>query len=254
VLGLSGTVLLTSGGVWYGTRRRMRRKMEILERQRAIERERTRIAKDIHDDLGASLTRINLLSQSARRDMDDPPQREKNLDQICTTARQLTRAMDEIVWAVDPQHDTLDSLASYLDKLIHELLGASGIRCRLDFPAQLPAWPVTADVRHNLFLAFKEALHNVLKHSAATEVRVSFALDSTAIAVNIADNGRGFDPAVLMETALNGGHPAQTGPRRNGLVNMRKRLQEIGGRCEIQSERDRGTQVTFYLPVKEMAK
>jgi ligand-binding sensor domain-containing protein/signal transduction histidine kinase len=254
VLGLSGTVLLTSGGVWYGTRRRMRRKMEILERQRAIERERTRIAKDIHDDLGASLTRINLLSQSARRDMDDPPQREKNLDQICTTARQLTRAMDEIVWAVDPQHDTLDSLAIYLDKLIHELLGASGIRCRLDFPAQLPAWPVTADVRHNLFLAFKEALHNVLKHSAATEVRVSFALDSTAIVVNIADNGRGFDPAVLMETALNGGHPAQTGPRRNGLVNMRKRLQEIGGRCEIQSERDRGTQVTFYLPVKEMAK
>jgi ligand-binding sensor domain-containing protein/signal transduction histidine kinase len=251
VVGLSGTVLLTSAGVWYGTRRRMRRKLEFLERQQAIERERTRIAKDIHDDLGASLTRINLLSQSARRDLDDPPQREKNLDQICITARQLTRAMDEIVWAVDPQHDTLDSLASYLDKLIHELLGASGIRCRLDFPAQLPAWPVTADVRHNLFLAFKEALHNVLKHSAATEVRISFVLEPAAVAVNIADNGRGFDPAVLTETALNGGKPR---PRLNGLVNMRKRLQEIGGRCEIQSERGRGTQVTFYLPVKEAAK
>ncbi len=254
VLGLSGIVLLTSGGVWYGMRRRMRRKLEFLERQRAIERERTRIAKDIHDDLGASLTRINLLSQSARRDMDDPPQREKNLDQICTTARQLTRAMDEIVWAVDPQHDTLDSLASYLSKLIHELLGASGIRCRLDFPAQLPPWPVTADVRHNLFLAFKEALHNVIKHSQATEVRISFVLEPAAVAVNIADNGCGFDPAMLTETALNGGHPAQAGPRLNGLVNMRKRLQEIGGRCEIQSERGRGTQVTFYLPVKEAAK
>jgi signal transduction histidine kinase len=251
VVGLAGTVLLTSAGVWYGTRRRMHLKLEFLERQRAIERERTRIAKDIHDDLGASLTRINLLSQSARRDMDDPPQREKNLDQICTTARQLTRAMDEIVWAVDPQHDTLDSLASYLDKQIHELLGASGIRCRLDFPAQLPAWPVTADVRHNLFLAFKEALHNVLKHSAATEVRISFVLEPSAVAVSIMDNGRGFDPAVLTETALNGGQPR---PRLNGLVNMRKRLQEIDGRCEIQSERGRGTQVTFYLPVKEVAK
>jgi signal transduction histidine kinase len=148
----------------------------------------------------------------------------------------------------------MDSLASYLSKLIHELLGASGIRCRLDFPAQLPPWPVTADVRHNLFLAFKEALHNVIKHSQATEVRISFVLEPAAVAVNIADNGCGFDPAMLTETALNGGHPAQAGPRLNGLVNMRKRLQEISGRCEIQSERGRGTQVTFYLPVKEAAK
>jgi signal transduction histidine kinase/ligand-binding sensor domain-containing protein len=247
-LGLSGIILLTGGGVWYGTRRRMRRKLEFLERQRAIERERTRIAKDIHDDLGASLTRINLLSQSARRGMDDPPQTVKNLDQICTTARQLTRAMDEIVWAVDPQHDTLDSLASYLGKLIHELLGDSGIRCRLDFPVHLPAWPVTAEVRHNLFLAFKEALHNVLKHSHAAEVRISFALEPAACAVNITDNGRGFDPALLTAAALNGGQPR---PRLNGLVNMRKRLEEIGGRCEIQTEPGRGTQVTFFLPMKE---
>jgi ligand-binding sensor domain-containing protein/signal transduction histidine kinase len=251
VLGLSGTVLLSSAGVWYGTRRRMRRKLEILEHQRAVEQERARIAKDIHDDLGASLTRINLLSQSVRRDTDDPSQTIKNLDQICTTARQLTRTMDEIVWAVDPQHDTLDSLANYFSKLIHELLGASGIRCRLDFPVQLPAWPLTAEVRHNLFLAFKEALHNVLKHSAATEVRISFALEPAAVAVSITDNGRGFDPTVLAETAPNGGQPRL---RLNGVVNMRKRLQEIGGHCEIKSKRGRGTQVTFYLPVKEVAK
>ena len=244
-MGLTGIILLTGSGVWYGTRSRMRRKLERVEQQRALERERTRIAKDIHDDLGASLTRINLLSQSARRDMDDPPQREKNLDQICTTARQLTRAMDEIVWAVDPQHDTLDSLASYLGKLIHELLGESGIRCRLDFPVHLPAWPVTAEVRHNLFLAFKEALHNVLKHSAATEVKISFVLEPAAFAVSIADNGRGFDLAEKEN------HPP---PRRNGLVNMRQRLQEIGGRCEIQTGRGHGTSVTFVLPVKKMVK
>ena len=250
VLSLSGTVLLTSGGVWYGTRRRMRRKLELLERQRAIERERTRIAKDIHDDLGASLTRINLLSQSARRSMDDEPQTVKNLDQICTTARQLTRAMDEIVWAVDPQHDTLDSLASYLGKLIHELMGDSGIRCRLDFPVQLPAWPVTAEVRHNLFLAFKEALHNVIKHSQATEVQISFALEPAAVVVNLTDNGCGFDPGGLTKTVLTGGLPR---PRLNGLVNMRKRLEEIGGRCEIQSERGRGTHITFILPAKKTA-
>ena len=248
VLGLAGTVLLTSGGVWYGTRRRMRRKLEFLERQRAIERERTRIAKDIHDDLGASLTRINLLSQSARRGMDDEPQTVKNLDQICTIARQLTRAMDEIVWAVDPQHDTLNSLASYLGKLIHELLGDSGIRCCLDFPGQFPALPVTAKVRHNLFLAFKETLHNVIKHSQATEVQISFVLEPAAVVVNLTDNGCGFDPDGLTKTVLTGGLPRS---RLNGLVNMRKRLQEIGGHCEIQSEGGRGTQITFIVPAKK---
>ncbi len=245
------TVLAASAAVWFDTRRRMRRKVELLEQQQAVERERTRIAKDIHDDLGASLTRINLLSQTARRDMTDPPQTVKNLDQICTTARQLTRAMDEIVWAVDPQHDTLDSLASYLGKLIHEVLGDSGIRCRLDFPLQLPAWPVTAEIRHNLFLAFKEALHNVLKHSAATEVQVTFALEPAAIMVIIADNGRGFEPARLDGTAEN---RHQTNPRLNGVLNMRKRLQEIGGRCEIKTKPGQGTQVEFFLPVNAMPK
>lgn len=244
-LTIGGLVLLAGGVAWYGTRRRMRRKLERLERQRALERERTRIAKDIHDDLGASLTRINLMSQSARRGMDDVPETMKNLDQICTTARQLTRAMDEIVWAVDPQHDTLDSLASYLGKLIHELLGDSNIRCRLDFPVYLPAWPVTAEVRHNLFLSVKEALHNVLKHSRATEVQISFALEPAAFAVKLTDNGGGFDPVEKDKSS-----PA----RRNGLINMRQRLEELGGRCEIHSQPGQGTQVTFFLPVKAAAK
>jgi len=243
-LALAGLLLLAGGGAWYGTRRRMSRKLERVERQRALERERTRIAKDIHDDLGASLTRINLLSQSTRRGMEDRPQTLKNLDQICTTARQLTRALDEIVWAVDPQHDTLDSLASYLGILIHEQTADSGIRCRLDFPVHLPAWPVTAEVRHNLFLAFKEGLHNVVKHSGATEVHIAFALQPAGFAVTISDNGRGFDPAA-------GGAGRAW---RNGLGNMRQRLTEIGGHCAIESRPGEGTQVIFSLPVREQSK
>ena len=243
-LALTGLLLLAGGGAWYGTRRRMSRKLERVERQRALERERTRIAKDIHDDLGASLTRINLLSQSTRRGMEDAPQTLKNLDQICTTARQLTRALDEIVWAVDPQHDTLDSLASYLGILIHEQTADSGIRCRLDFPLHLPVWPVTAEVRHNLFLAFKEALHNVVKHSGATEVHIAFALQPAGFAVTISDNGRGFDP----------GAGAAGRPHHNGLVNMRQRLREIGGHCAIESRPGQGTQVILSLPVREQTK
>jgi signal transduction histidine kinase len=245
VMSLVALVLVTGGGAWYGTRRRMRAKLERIERQRALERERTRIAKDIHDDLGASLTRINLLSQSARRDMRGDIQTLKNLDQICTTARQLTRAMDEIVWAVDPQHDTLDSLASYLGKLIHELLSDSGIRCRLDFPLHLPAWPVTAEVRHNLFLACKEALHNVLKHSRATEVKVSFMLEAAAFAVTIADDGCGFQPEAGMEHSRS---------LRHGLVNMRQRLEEIHGRCDVYSQPGQGTKVTFFLFANQSTK
>jgi len=241
VVTIAGLSLLAAGGAWNITRRRMRIKLEQVERQRALERERTRIARDIHDDLGASLTRINLMSQSARRSLEDVPQTAKNLDQICTTARQLTRAMDEIVWAVDPQHDTLDSLANYFSKLIHELLADSGIRCRLDFPVYLPAWPVTAEIRHNLFLAFKETLHNLLKHSGATEVQISLTLKRAAFAVKIQDNGRGFNPAAEENSVP---------PRRNGLGNMRQRLQEIGGSCEIQSQPGQGTQVTFVLPMK----
>jgi signal transduction histidine kinase len=244
-LGLAGLALLAGGGAWYGTRHRMRRKLERVERQRALERERTRIARDIHDDLGASLTRINLMSQSARREMNTVTQTKNNLDQICNTARQLTRAMDEIVWAVDPQHDTLDSLASYLGKLIFELLGDSGIRCRLEFPTYLPTWPVTAEIRHNLFLAAKESLHNVLKHSRATEVQISFALEAEAVTIKIADNGLGFElPA----------EHSQLRPQRNGIVNMRQRLQEIGGQCEILTQQGKGTQVTLTIPMQAAAK
>jgi len=247
VFGGVATALAAGGAVWFETRRRMRRRLEGAERQRDIERERSRIARNIHDDLGASLTRINLLSQATQRSLDNKPQTTKNLDQICTTARQLTRAMDEIVWAVDPQHDTLDSLATYLGKLIHETLGDSGIRCRLDFPVHLPAHPVTAEARHNLFLAVKEALHNVLKHSDATEVQLAFAVEGVAFTMKVSDNGRGFDAAAPNEASLING---QLRPRRNGLTNMHQRLREIGGHCEIHSGPGYGTHIIFSLPLK----
>ena len=236
-LALLGLLLLVGGGTWYGTRLRMGQKVGRLEHQRAVERERARIARDIHDDLGASLTRINLLSQSAQLDIEDTPQHLQVLGQISHTARKLTRAMDEIVWAVDPKHDTLESLVSYLAIVVKEVFADANIRCRLDFPRRLPAWPLTVEVRHNLFLAFKEGLHNVLKHSGATEVQIRFVLDMEMFKVMIQDNGCGFEmgPAA----------PAV----RNGLFNMRQRLAEINGDCEIQSGREKGTTVTLIVPI-----
>ncbi|MDB6021154.1 MAG: hypothetical protein JWQ04_1011, partial [Pedosphaera sp.] len=251
----AGMILAGGGSVGgvarYLTRRRLRQKMEKLERQRAIEKERARIAKDIHDDLGASLTRITLLSQSGRMDHEDPHQAAADLDQIYSTARELTRAMDEIVWAVSPQHDTLDSLVTYLGKFAQDFLSVAGVRCRLDVPIELPTWPLTAEVRHNLFLAFKEVLHNVLKHASATEVRISLTLAKSGFSLTVNDNGKGFDPA-----RVGAASPEQASEQvlrlsnGNGLTNVKKRLEEISGAFELRSAPGEGTHVRFWVAVK----
>jgi signal transduction histidine kinase len=188
--------------------------------------------------LGASLTRIAMLSQSDRGEMQLPESVTRNLDRIFATARELTRAMDEIVWAVNPRHDRLDSLASYLSRFANEYLSVAEIRCRLNLPLHLPTQPVTAEVRHNLFLAFKEALHNIVKHAAANEVRVELKLESAQLTLHVADDGRGFSMAT----------PEGRTARGNGLANMHQRLAEIGGVCEIHSEPGGGTTVTFIVP------
>jgi signal transduction histidine kinase/ligand-binding sensor domain-containing protein len=243
------TTALVVSSVWFVARRRMRSKLERIERQQAVERERTRIAKDIHDHLGANLTRISLLSQSAHGELENPGQAAIQLDRIYDTSRELTRSMDEIVWAVNPQHDTLDSLASYLGNFAQEYLVSINIRCRLDMPLHLPHWPITAELRHNVFLAFKEALHNVVKHSGATEASVSLTTDTGGFNLIVQDNGRGFD----VVAAENDWETQRLG-RGNGLKNLRQRLEKIGGRCEIQSTPGTGTQIKFFVSVPAAAR
>ena len=249
LLGGLVTVLAASGAVWFDTRRRMRRKLDRAERQRDIERERSRIAQDIHDDLGAQLTRITMMSESARGDLSNPGRAAAGLEKIYDTARELTRSMDEIVWAVSPRHDTLESLASYLEKFAHDWLATAGFRCRLDLPLQFPEWRLTSEVRHNVFLAFKEALHNAVKHSGASEVHIRLAVKENSFELVVSDNGRGF----FAGEQANGysatpGRPASG----NGLENMRRRLTAIGGNCDIQSASGTGTKVTFFLQARSL--
>jgi signal transduction histidine kinase len=243
------TALAGGGIVWLDARRRMRRKLERLQRQQAVERERIRIARDIHDDLGANLTRITMLSESARSDLDSPQLVAGHLDQIHNTARELTRAMSEVVWAVNPRHDTLDSVAAYLEEFGQNLLRTAGIRCKMDMPSQFPARVITAEVRHNLFLAFKEALHNAIKHSGASEVRISLAVKPAAFILTVEDNGNKFASETLSAGTPHG-QPQGSG---NGLANMRQRLAEIGGRCEIEGASGKGTKVTFTVVLKGLS-
>ena len=244
VLGAAMTALAGGGIVWLDARRRMRRKLERLERQQAVERERARIARDIHDDLGAGLTRVSLLSESVSAEEVSPPRAAEVLGSIFLATCEMTQAMDEIVWAVNPQHDTLDSLATYLGKFAQDFLEGTGLRCRLDMSVQLPNWRLEAEVRHNLFLAFKESLNNALRHAGATEVRISLATDNHAFTIVVEDNGKGF-------THDSKGIAPIPGPStgRNGLANMRHRLQRVGGQCEIQSALGKGTRVEFHVPI-----
>ncbi|MBC8095663.1 MAG: ATP-binding protein [Akkermansiaceae bacterium] len=243
---LAGATLVGFGGllVWWDSRRRTRRKFEQLERQKALEQERSRIAKDIHDDLGASLTRISMLSQSARGDVGNPPATDACLRQIYSTTGELTNAMAEIVWAVNPQHDTLDSLASYIQKFAHDFLKAANIRCRLDMPLDPPLWHLRAEVRHNVFLAFKEAVNNAVKHAGASEIRISLKVERAAFVLGVEDNGHGFEPG----TKEPGGSPG-THSFSSGLSNFQRRLHEIGGTCEISSAPGKGTKVQFFVPI-----
>jgi signal transduction histidine kinase len=243
-------VVMGSGAVWLDARRRTRRKLEHMKQQHAIEHERARIANDIHDDLGSHLTRITMLSESARNELEDREQSGSDLNQIYDTAREMTRAMDEIVWAVNPKHDTLESLANYLEIFAEDFLETAGVRRRLDMPLKFPTWPLTSEVRHNLFLAFKEALNNVVKHAGASEVGISIQVETGSFELLVQDNGHGFTPGRDETNTLHNPPRRSSG---NGLENMRRRMLKIGGRCDISSVPGKGTRVLFIVPVQDRA-
>ncbi len=238
-------LLVAASGViaWYVSRRRLQRRVESLERERAIDRERTRIANDMHDELGAQLTRISMLSESARRQPSDPARVSERLGQIYETARDVTKAMDEIVWTVNPRHDTLESVVTYLEKFAVDFLGTAGVACRIDAPFEADGWTPNAEVRHNLFLCLKEALTNVVRHSGATMVVLTIRAESGELSVEIADNGRGLVPA-----SAEPGCPPRPGGG-NGLANLRARMTRIGGTCGIASSPETGCTVSFKVPL-----
>jgi len=229
------------GGVRYAVTRRLRRKFEQFKQQQAIERERERIARDIHDDLGAGLTQIKLQSALARRAGHE--QSPMHLARISKTADELVGAMDEIVWAIDPDNDTLDELVTYAGHFFQEYVTLAGLRCRLDLPAQLPVLVLSAELRHNLFLAVKEALNNAIKHAAATEVSLQFKTQPSGFSFVIKDNGGGFVPGGGTTAATESGRSSSG----HGLPNLADRLAKIGGTCAIRSAPGRGTEVELTV-------
>jgi signal transduction histidine kinase len=244
---LGGTLAVAVGvlvaGVRYLTWRKLQARLELLERQRAIERERARIARDLHDDLGANLTQIALLSELAKADLAQPELARTHLNQIFATAGGLARQLNEIVWAVNPANDTLEQFTSHVCKFAQDYLSLAGIRCRLDFPEFVPHYPMAAPERHNLFLATKEALHNIVKHAQAGQVWLRLKLAADVLTLLIEDDGKGC----AAETVT----LAPVGMVGDGLSNMQQRMEQLGGSFAQLSRPGSGTTVRLELPLRK---
>ena len=208
-----------------------------VEQQHTMEQERARIAQDLHDDLGSGLTEISMLGARARAASVPSATRGSYLEQMGDKARQMVTALDEIVWAMNPTHDSLASMVSYFSLYAERFLGLANIAWRLEGPFESDDHAVDSRHRHQLFLAFKEALTNIVRHSGATEVRLNIQVKQGQVRLSIADNGRGW----VHE------HPTE---EMDGVANMRARMEKLGGRFEVSSKAGQGTVVRFELPLR----
>jgi signal transduction histidine kinase len=218
------------------TQQQSQRQMELVERRRILEEERTRIARDIHDDLGATMTQIAMFSEVAQNHADVVVR--GFLNDIFNCAHEATRSLDEIVWAIKPENDSLESLIRYLSRFVESYLRLANLRFRLDAPDELPSQTLTSSQRHNLFLTIKEAVHNVVKHAKASEVWLRIKLLDNVLHLSIEDNGNGEAPA--LDASLN-----------RGSANMKKRMEQIGGTCTRTGTHGKGTTVSIAFPLKK---
>jgi signal transduction histidine kinase len=211
--------------------RRMRLEMLRLKSQQALEKERLRIAQDIHDDLGARVTEISLISALAKT--KPAGSASADFDRISNLSRELVSALYETVWAVNPENDNLDALGNYLCQITNKLCEQAQLPCRFEMLELPAAVQVSSQTRHNIIMAVKEAVHNIIKHAKATEVTLSAAYDGRALLIAIRDNGCGFAEG--------------SSPAGNGLTNIRRRVKTIGGHCSILSTVGKGTLVEMRL-------
>lgn len=226
-------------GALTALRRRHRSRIQLLERARLIELERGRIARDLHDDLGSGLTDIGMTS-ALGQDPSVPVEEARDyLREISQRSNEMVNALDEIVWAVNPRNDDLGSLATYLSQFAERFVRGTSLGCRFEIASDLPALPLNAEQRHSLFLAFKEALQNAVKHSAASSLLIGISLEHGLLRITVEDNGRGFQTDV------------PPGSGADGLRNMRERLQQLRGQCLVSSTPGKGTRVLFQIPLKQ---
>ncbi len=218
-------------GIRFLLRRKLNEQRKLIERQQMLLAERARISKDMHDEIGSGLTRIAMMSEG----LGLPPERAKEARRISGAARSLSQNMSEIIWALNPSHDTLEELLSYLREQLNLFLEPFDIRHVIRFPDNPPEIPLSNVERRNLYLTAKEAVGNVLKHAKASSVEISVAVTEKVIRFQVCDNGQGFCKEQVRRSS-------------NGLRNMQRRMSEIGGSFSCESSPN-GTFLQFEMPV-----
>ena len=203
--------------------RRVRAKLLAARQRDVLAAERARIAHDIHDDVGARLTRVSYITEMAT-------EKDPSIGEVADEVRDVIRALDEVVWAVEPRNDTLSAFADYLYTYAERYLNTMHVRLRASIPSELPAASVTSRTRHAVFMCVKEALNNIVKHAAATTAFVSLSIHGNEVRVTAGDDGKGF-----------------AGPREggNGLANMRERMADIGGTFAVGPREGGGCEVVL---------
>lgn len=234
VLSIAAVLTAAAGAGWIVARGRMKRRIHGLKLKQSVEAERARISRDLHDDLGASLTELSILSALAAEN-PDPASLRPSLDQFSGKAKTVVGTLDEIVWAVTPAEDSLRSLVEYLSAFAREFLENARIPLRADIVRNIPEIPIGPNRRHNVFLAARESLNNAVKHAAATEIHLQIEIADEWLVIRVRDNGKGFS--------------RNASPSGDGLGNLRKRMTDCGGECEVESEPGTGTTVTLTLPL-----
>jgi signal transduction histidine kinase/ligand-binding sensor domain-containing protein len=229
-----GLLGIAGGAIRYVELRKIKARLARLEQERAMERERTRISQDMHDELGANLTSLSMITEIARRSLTNQSQADEQLRKASDIASETVRRLDEIVWAVNPKADNLANLAAYISEYAQEFFSATPIRLRFEFSEQMPHVPLASDVRHSIFLVVKEALNNIVKHSCASEATIGLAVENGLVVIAIRDNGKGFDAST----------ESQLG---NGIRNMRQRIESVGGKLSVQSSSGSGTIVRMEI-------
>jgi signal transduction histidine kinase/streptogramin lyase len=196
---------------------------------------RTRIATDLHDDIGANLTRIAVTSEVARRLAgEDGAGADRRLASIAELARESITSLAEIVWAVHPERDRLEDLIGKMREFAEDLVQSRDIELRFDGPGPDGGARLDIDVRRDLFLIFKEAIRNAVRHSGCSRISVDVRADASGLVLQVRDDGSGFDPDAV--------------PDGNGLVSMRRRAEGIGARLSVETRREGGTSVRLIRP------
>lgn len=233
--------VLAAAGLFFAIyRSRARRRMAVLELQHAVERDRARIARDMHDDLGTRVSVLNLAASFVSNSMEREPEKaRRHLQRLETASRDLAQAMHSLVWAVNPANDTLDHLASHLSASAQEIYTYSAARLRISIPEELPRIPLKAEFRHHFALGVKETLHNALKHAGPCDVSFRLFIEGRDLVAEISDDGIGFDTEKHREG--------------NGLHNLHARFNEIGGVALVRSSPGKGTRAVLRCPLPQVS-